>query len=730
MAIKFSEFNVGSTTSDIDYLVGYKNTDNVQIPIGLVAGNTTYTVATAQSGLNETLTLAGSDASTDVITFTAGNNITLTDDGAGSGFTIQAKGNVDGTGTANAITKWADADTIADSIMSETAAGGQFTDPYITVAGAGGGVSTQNLEINGFLLDSNGQKGTAGQILSSTGTLTDWITPAVGETYDLNSTTDGANVDLNLTSTSGTDNSSVKLVPATGVSISQTADVVTITNTEPNATHTGDVTGSGALTIANDAVTTLKILDANVTTAKIADDAVTTDKLANSINSEIAANTAKTGITSSQASEITANTAKVTNATHTGDVTGATALTIANDAVTTAKIINDAVTADKLANSINSEIAANTAKVTNATHTGEVTGDGALTIASDVVDADNLKVTGNGTAGQALTSDGDGTFSWTTMEVGDITSIIAGAGMTGGGTSGDVTLNVIGGNSITVNADSIQVTDSGITATQLANDAVTTDKVIDDAITADKLANSINTEIAANTAKVTNATHTGEVTGATALTIASDVVDADNLKVTGNGSAGQALLSDGDGTFSWGSAGNTYTAGDGITLNTLEFDLDADLTTVTSIHNTALKIGRGATDDYISFATDNQISSFIGNAEKMRLDSSFDLQVAGDVIAASTAFSDERLKENIKKIENPLKAIEQLNGVTYDWKANGKSSVGVIAQDVQKVFPDLVKEVQPLEGDEKRLTVNYDGLIGVLIEAVKDLSNQVNELKK
>ena len=177
-------------------------------------------------------------------------------------------------------------------------------------------------------------------------------------------------------------------------------------------------------------------------------------------------------------------------------------------------------------------------------------------------------------------------------------------------------------------------------------------------------------------------------------------------------------------------SGNTYTAGDGITLNTLEFDLDADLTTVTSIHNTGLKIGRGASDDYISFATDNQISSFIGNAEKMRLDSSFDLQVAGDVVAASTAFSDERLKENIKKIENPLKAIEQLNGVTYDWKANGKSSVGVIAQDVQKVFPDLVKEVQPLEGDEKRLTVNYDGLIGVLIEAVKDLSNQVNELKK
>ena len=220
-----------------------------------------------------------------------------------------------------------------------------------------------------------------------------------------------------------------------------------------------------------------------------------------------------------------------------------------------------------------------------------------------------------------------------------------------------------------------------------------------------------------------------QATGAVTISLDDNGINAAKLDVSGNGNAGQALLSDGDGTFSWGSAGNTYTAGDGITLNTLEFDLDADLTTVTSIHNAALKIGRGASDDYISFATDNQVSTFIGNAEKMRLDSSFDLQVAGDVVAASTAFSDERLKENIKKIENPLEAVSKLNGVTYDWKANGKSSVGVIAQDVQKVFPDLVKEVQPLEGDEKRLTVNYDGLIGVLIESIKELQAEVETLK-
>ena len=121
---------------------------------------------------------------------------------------------------------------------------------------------------------------------------------------------------------------------ANAINSAITANTAKVTN----ATHTGDVTGSGALTIVDDKVITSKILDANVTTAKIADDAVTADKLANSINSEIAANTAKTGITSGQASAITANTSKVTNATHTGDVTGSGALTIANDAVTIDKI--------------------------------------------------------------------------------------------------------------------------------------------------------------------------------------------------------------------------------------------------------------------------------------------------------------------------------------------------------------------------------------------------------
>ena len=87
------------------------------------------------------------------------------------------------------------------------------------------------------------------------------------------------------------------------------------------------------------------------------------------------------------------------------------------------------------------------------------------------------------------------------------------------------------------------------------NDSISTIKIQDDAVTADKLANSINTEIAANTAKVTNATHTGDVTGATALTIANDAVDIAMLSATGTADATTFLRGDN----AWATAGGDNT---------------------------------------------------------------------------------------------------------------------------------------------------------------------------
>ena len=86
------------------------------------------------------------------------------------------------------------------------------------------------------------------------------------------------------------------------------------------------------------------------------------------------------------------------------------------------------------------------------------------------------------------------------------------------------------------------------------------------------------------------------------------------------------------------------------------------------------------------------------------------------------ALSDENYKENVITVNNALNKVEQLRGVSFDWKENSRSSYGVIAQELQKVLPELV------HGDNPK-TVNYNGIIGVLIEAIKELKKEVEELK-
>ena len=89
-----------------------------------------------------------------------------------------------------------------------------------------------------------------------------------------------------------------------------------------------------------------------------------------------------------------------------------------------------------------------------------------------------------------------------------------------------------------------------------------------------------------------------------------------------------------------------------------------------------------------------------------------------------TAYSDERLKDNIETIENGLDKVEQLRGVTYT--RDEKESIGVIAQEVEKILPEIVLTADDEMGTK---SVDYSRLTAVLIEAVTELSARVKELE-
>ena len=106
-----------------------------------------------------------------------------------------------------------------------------------------------------------------------------------------------------------------------------------------------------------------------------------------------------------------------------------------------------------------------------------------------------------------------------------------------------------------------------------------------------------------------------------------------------------------------------------------------------------------------------------------KLDIIGDVKVVGIVTASDfNSSSDIKLKTNIKTITNPIEKVLQISGVNFNWKESGKATMGVIAQEVEKVLPELVSDADPK-------SVNYNGLIGLLIECIKDQQRQIDELK-
>ena len=127
----------------------------------------------------------------------------------------------------------------------------------------------------------------------------------------------------------------------------------------------------------------------------------------------------------------------------------------------------------------------------------------------------------------------------------------------------------------------------------------------------------------------------------------------------------------------------------------------------------------------------NEIGLLNGSGSwSLQCDSSGNVTATGNV----TAYSDIRIKENVRTVDNALDKVKSMRGVYFDRKDNGKASVGVIAQEIEEILPEVVQTQDTrTEHNPDALpdlkTVSYGNIVGVLIEAIKDQQKQIDELK-
>ena len=208
----------------------------------------------------------------------------------------------------------------------------------------------------------------------------------------------------------------------------------------------------------------------------------------------------------------------------------------------------------------------------------------------------------------------------------------------------------------------------------------------------------------------TNPTATLDVNGDALI---SGIVTATSFTSSGNITANGNIVGD---TATNISGINSVTAttyyGDGSQLSGISggLTISDDTTTNSTFYPT------------FTSATSGTITSENVSSTKLTFNPSTGTLAATDL----NSTSDVNLKKDIEVINDAIEILEKINGIRFKWKENDRESIGVIAQEVEKVLPELVSE----RVDTGTKSVNYNGLIGVLIEAVKELSIKIDNLNK
>ena len=665
------------------------------------AAITTTLAVGGDSGSNESI-----DLSSEVLSVSGGSNVTTT------------------MGT-NEVSVALD----SDISLNNVAATGSVT---------GAGASFTTLDIGGALTDGNDTAGVSGYVLTTVGTGVSWR--AMVDTLPQLRTTDSATATAGQTAFSFSYNVNYLDVFLNGVKLSGSEFTATdgsnITLSE--ACFAGDIvefvsystagSGSGTVSSSND-LSDVTLTGASNNDILVYDGSKFVNQQALNLSGAVQAASfvgpvtgSGANITSLNASELGSGTVPIARLGASGTKDATTFLRGDN----TFAVVDSTSLKDAGGNTIAQAVASglNITGITTSSggFVGNVTGTATgltgtpsisvtnLTVGGELVDGD-----GNfGTSGQVLSSDGTDT-AW--VNAGSLTAGAASlVGVTNTSANSSHFIAFVEANSgneeVRVDTNLVYNPSTNVLTASSFAGALTGDVTGNVSGTAGGLTGTPN--ITVNDIIAADLTLSGDLTvNGTTTTLNTATLEVEDLNITVAKNAASSAAADGAGltvagasaTFNYSHSGTKWVANKSIEATSFIGDLTGDVTGNADTATTAGTVTTAAQPNITSLGT------LTG------------LTVNGTVAATDfNSTSDITLKDNVSIIDNALEMINNLEGISWNWKHDGKASLGVSAQNVETVAPELVTT-----GDHK--AVNYNGLVGVLIEAVKSLSTEVETLK-
>jgi len=236
------------------------------------------------------------------------------------------------------------------------------------------------------------------------------------------------------------------------------------------------------------------------------------------------------------------------------------------------------------------------------------------------------------------------------------------------------------------------------------------------------------------------------------LSVNGSLVVSNAINVSGsNGTAGQILTSNGNSNAYWSTPAtfsvntaaqytwtNTHTFSNTVFFNAVSANgslgtagqvltsngSDTYWSNVSGGGGTSINLSANTTDTATYYFPMSNASSGTWSNGVVSNTSLYFVPATGTLSAAIfNSLSDLEFKTDVKRINNSVDVLKKINGVSFKWKETGHKSYGVVAQEVEKVLPEIVD----INNDVK--SVNYQALIGFLIEAVKELSDRIEKLE-